>query len=287
MKIRQEYGLEDKTIIVPVNLNELLLWKYKDQLVENYKKIGNIQYPALYSLIVNLKVEFLRYALHYNLFSSDHFMWLDYGVSTRGYCDDDINGVHNIISNINPKITIGVIDPADKDYSTLMTGFCWSAIGGMITLPKNSLYFIQAWEKEFIQAVQKGFYPLEEGILTYLKIKNSQWFNIFYGNYDTIFVNYKNNNPQTSKDKPNYTMFNKLVALNKEIYAKSGFNFNEINNKNLSKEKIGEVAKLIFDYMKIDNKYYYGFHFKLLNEADFNLFNELNWIRYQKDTSFY
>lgn len=286
--IRKELGFENITTVEEIKIEDLFLYKHLDKLSDNLKKAKEkgikYEYPDLYIVVINGKLDMLQRAMNSNVYNSKNFMWLDYGILFRNFHTDDVNGILNIANNIKPKICLGLID--DKRslaYEKLMFGWNWVIISGLITFnQEDNQVFFDLWKSEAETAILKNnLYPFEEAIFYKIWKDHPSLFTIYYANYDTCIYKYtKNYKPNESKDKIKYEYFDKLVELSNILNgAKLDYplSIEDDNPKNI-------IVDTIFNFLQIDTIYKSGFKEKLNTTS---IFDQLLWLRNNSNISFY
>ena len=195
LNVRKKYSFEKLTHIIPIELNELKLYKYLNDIKMLYElkkeKVNVKSYLPEYLLVVNSKFEFFEKSLLLNPFKTYNFMWIDFGISKRGYNNIDMLKIKNIIKSPKPNVSYAIIT-SNFNCDDCKDGFIWVAAGGLITLNNtlNSIEFLKIWENVFIKCLNENIYILEEYILFYIYKYNLVNLDIFYANYDTLVLKY-------------------------------------------------------------------------------------------------
>ena len=196
---REKHNLLEKTHIIGIEYEQLpYIKKYLSATVENFKNfpVHNFQpgkETPLYILLTWSKFTLLQQAIELNPFSSSHFAWIDFGLSHIAKTNETI--LDNIINEYEDKVKIMCMKHLCKSELTDMNlyySWIWGKIAaGLITGSKNNmLTLINFFNKKVEHVIQLNRAILEEQILPLIYLENTELFNLYYGDYDHILLNY-------------------------------------------------------------------------------------------------
>lgn len=203
---RKDFGFEEITEITIIEFEDLYCYEKVRKLKEALNKFNNSNKSdkekfeftcdnSSYPVVINSKHEFLFRAMIDNKFKSNYFMWLDYGMLSRGYLPEDSDFILKIAKNPKPNVCIGLINQCNYNYEQLMIGYKYLVIGTMFTLEynRNSFKFLNKWRYYFDRSCDEGLYPYEESIFYYMYKEYPEMFSIYWGNYNTCIFKYHYN----------------------------------------------------------------------------------------------
>lgn len=191
---------ETKLKIIPLPLEE----------VEFYKDLPTINNLRLVNPIVNInpnkdtpfftiiqwsKFQFLEEAKKIMdscpEFSNDYLLWVDFGLHYIAKQFDTIlqfNPVGNMkVLCLRPTFPEEVNNPIFLRYINGRTG------GGILSVPTSRVIeYTDLFRKTKDKLLAKGFSPLEDEIITFIRVNNPELFNLYYGDYEDIVRNFNN-----------------------------------------------------------------------------------------------
>lgn len=194
---RKAYGFEAITEINVIEFEKLYCFQKFEKLKEAFNRLknGNHEFTCdnvSYPVVINSKHEFIYKTMIDNRFKSNYFMWVDYGMLSRGYLPDDSDFILKIAENPKPNVCLGLINHSNYPFEKLMTGFKYLVIGTMFTLEnnQNSYEFINKWKYYYDKACDEGLYPYEEPIFYHMYKEYPEMFTTYWGNYNTCIFKY-------------------------------------------------------------------------------------------------
>jgi hypothetical protein len=138
----EEYENENTKIII-VDKSFIYMYDYIDKLSNFNLNTNNINKDTIeYMFIMCSKTEWLRRAILYNPFKTDHFIWLDFGLRHVFKCSDDefIMKINNMKYKVYDDIRIGHIWDLNINYSfNIYKDITWYFAGGVVGGGKDEL----------------------------------------------------------------------------------------------------------------------------------------------------
>lgn len=138
----EEYENENTKIII-VDKSFIYMYDYIDKLSNFNLNTNNINKDTIeYMFIMCSKTEWLRQAILYNPFKTDHFIWLDFGLRHVFKCSDDefIMKINNMKYKVYDDIRIGHIWDLNINYSfNIYKDITWYFAGGVVGGGKDEL----------------------------------------------------------------------------------------------------------------------------------------------------
>lgn len=186
---RSSVGLGHKTYCVTMSLSDSPYIKASLIPIRNERGWSTVKDTPLYSAVTMTKFHAMSEALRTNPFDSDYFAWVDFGIShIANPC------LSNIITNLNRRVKIQVINytslalSSDRvlKYSIRRTEVCGGFFGGH----KHAISVLaKLFDREFKEFLSADQYNTEEGIVASLIALHPDLFDIYYGDYRSIFSN--------------------------------------------------------------------------------------------------
>jgi len=138
----EEYENENTKIII-VDKSFIYMYDYIDKLSNFNLNTNNINKDTIeYMFIMCSKTEWLRQAILYNPFKTDHFIWLDFGLRHVFKCSDDefVMKINNMKYKVYDDIRIGHIWDLNINYSfNIYKDITWYFAGGVVGGGKDEL----------------------------------------------------------------------------------------------------------------------------------------------------
>lgn len=170
-----------------------------DKINENRKKSVKYQNKHLkstvsYYLLTVFKFIAIKIAKDENIFNSSHFAWVDLGCNY--ICRNMREYASSIVENPRPKVTVMYIHYRSKkeleDMKHYMEyGNMCGIAANMFTVEKEYVdRFYHAMFFIFHEMTEKGVGHFEEQILTYGYDRYPELFELYYGDYYSVFQNY-------------------------------------------------------------------------------------------------
>jgi hypothetical protein len=182
-----------KFIVIP--FEDTYFYKYQDKLEENFGKYnvinrGTTKNTSLYYILTNNKFDFMDKSINENYFNSDHFIWIDFGIT---HVAKGINSIRRWIYNIPDKIRQLEINPfiEDIEYKEYFKTINHNMAGGLFSGNKENLKkYIKLYCDKFDNILNDNWHQLDEAIMAIIKKENTNLFDNYYGAYDNIINGY-------------------------------------------------------------------------------------------------
>lgn len=199
-KKRKSYGLLDHTYIIPIHLEKLPYYRYRED-IERYFAAGCVPHglnrltdTALYFIVGWSKFWAIQQAISLNPFDSGKFVWVDYGIFHLWPGKEKIKQdalISAINSEISDKISVTIINETSiqelNDMEVFYAHRRCKIVSGYFSGSKDIMqWFIDQFDIE-LQACMKLKRPnLEEAIMSVVYAKNKSNFKSHYGDYSDL-----------------------------------------------------------------------------------------------------
>lgn len=206
LRVRQEYGLRDMTIVEWLPFEDTYFYKYMDSIAEmmtvfelhNWNKEKD---TPLYVTLNNNKFDFLQRTMDKNPFGSSFYFWMDYGIQHCAQAPDEEwkevwekwpDFIRQETEKVHHLRIHTVMKPDDCDYKEyfrmIYHHIAGSLFGGHEKPMRDYIQlYIQEWEN--ILYVEK-WWQLDEAVMTIVVEKNPERFRLWYGDYDGLITNF-------------------------------------------------------------------------------------------------
>ena len=184
-----------KTLIIYEPIEQSWGYQYLDTLTElrdNY--IINNMNPnkdtPLYITLTDNKFDYISQVVKKNPFETDHFLWLDLGIT---HVAQNPEIIHDWLDKIPDKIRLLEINPyidnvEPKEY---FKNIYHNVAAGLISgSGDNMLRFCDLFKKTFTDILSQGWYQLDEAIMAMIMRNHRDLFDPYYGDYMGIISNY-------------------------------------------------------------------------------------------------
>lgn len=182
-KIREEYGLLDKTKIIKITLeNNLYMADKLDKIRKNVaKNMPPYDIPE-YILAVNSRYGYIQNAIENNYFKTDYFAWVDFSASHIV----NIPPNQKIKCLSHEKVRIGWI----ARYSNNEFVYNHHCLGGGIFSGHKEIMkeLIKLHHKEFVKLMEIGYNINDDKLLFIIMEQNPYLFDIYYSDYKNLFI---------------------------------------------------------------------------------------------------
>lgn len=183
--IQDEDYDKNNTLIIKYNKNDCYLYNYIDNLRKFNLNTDNDSKDTLeYMFIMCNKTEWIKRAIEIDIFNSDNFIWLDFGIKQVCSCSDNefIQKLNNLKFKKYDKVRIGNIWNLSLHYNiNLLKQISWYFAGGVFGGDKESLLkFADLTKETCIEIINKY-----NTIMWEVNI----WF-IIYNKYTELFSPY-------------------------------------------------------------------------------------------------
>lgn len=174
-------------VFVPITKESLYLYAHLPNLTNKVNGNPNKDTNMFFSIMCN-KTEWMREAIQKNPFSTDYFIWLDFGISKILDTTLDTSKLETAYENIR----IGSIwNPSFVHSTDPYTEICWYFAGGVFGGHKDCLLlFADIMKMEVLKFINEKQYLIWEVNFWYLIYKKHKHiFNIYFCNHDTSIIN--------------------------------------------------------------------------------------------------
>jgi len=152
---------------------------------------GRIEHETPHYIVVtNNKFWWLEQTIQQNPFSSERFMWLDFGINHVAL---NVEKIHTWIHKIPEKIRQMCINPLTEssDYNEVFhTIYHHYAAGLFSGSAEYIMKYINEYKLTTAKIYSENWYQLEEAVMTIVHNENPEWFDDYYGDYIGIIANY-------------------------------------------------------------------------------------------------
>lgn len=151
---------EENTLIIKCNKNDNYLYKYVDKLYNFKLNTDNPLKDTLeYMFTMCNKTEWIRKAIENDIFNSNNFIWIDFGIKQVCNWSEDIfiQKLDNLYYKKYEKVRIGNIWNLSMYYNVdILNEIAWYFAGGVFGGNKRSLiYFADLMKKKCVQIIEK------------------------------------------------------------------------------------------------------------------------------------
>lgn len=195
--VKKEGYDENNTTIILTDKTDIYLYSYENLLINNVYTDNPNKDTLGYFFIMCNKTEWIKEAIKVDPFSSDNFIWIDFGIRHIFKSNTDlefINKLDNLQNKKYDNIRIGSIWNLDVTYDiNLYRQITWWFAGGVFGGNKNSLLLFSDKMREKCLSIIKNHKILfwEVNIWYLIYIENKELFNPYYCSHDcSIIDNY-------------------------------------------------------------------------------------------------
>lgn len=200
---RLEYGFDDITQYIELDLNEMWTYQYKEKVEKNREKYWPTADPRSQTdshLITCNKFDFILKVMERNPFKTSKFGWIDCFLHENGskICEDySPELIVDVLNNITEKYHIQILNVNDKKFTLkehkkeFFMNYRWVMCGCFFTCGKEIGKKILNHLKEiFIETTEQGYGHAEE--MLYLEILDKYYEDIerSYGDYGQLINNF-------------------------------------------------------------------------------------------------
>ena len=182
-KVREEYGLLNKTKIIKITIEDNLYMIDKIHIIRENVKKNNPPYDiAEYILAVNSRYSYIENAIKNNYFKTDYFAWIDFSASHIVTFPPH----KKITYSSHDKIRIGWI----ARYSNNEFTYNHHCLGGVIFVGYKEimLELIKIHHKEFIKLMEMGYNINDDKLLFIIMEQNPYLFDTYFSDYKNLFI---------------------------------------------------------------------------------------------------
>lgn len=183
-----------KTKFVPMSFEDFPLTKYRDQILENRKKMPDFdnRNTASYYLLCMARYAMLKQVIAENPFGSTHFSWLNICIERMGW--QNLAQLPRVFEINRDKFSTCYIDYQRKDNyleNVMRHGRC-SMCSGFFT---GNAHFMKTFcdriEQAFLECLEKGYGHADEQLFSLVYFDDPSIFDVYYGDYTEMITNYE------------------------------------------------------------------------------------------------
>jgi hypothetical protein len=186
-KIRSEFGLLEKTVIIGITVqNNLYMYDELDKIRKNVSKNVSPYNIAEYVLSVNSRYNYLKDAITNDYFGSDFYAWVDF---SAGHIVDIPTNFKISYSGIN-KIRIAWISRIKKENDKLKFAFNHYCLGGGIFVAHREimLELIKIHDIQFRELADVGYCINDDKLLFIIFEKYPHLFDVYHCGYKSLLT---------------------------------------------------------------------------------------------------
>lgn len=195
-KMRRDANLLHKTLFIVMNLREFSFYYYVPKIIMNREKIpveNPVKHTPDYFILTVSKFEMMEIAITKNPFNSNHFTWVDFGISRidKSLTVEDyrksLTLLHdNFMAMFIHYRTEKDISDRRRFHTNVSTTFAAGCFSGKTEIMS---FICSEIRKEFIDLINKGYGYAEETIMFEVYLKHRDMFNTYPGDYYSVISN--------------------------------------------------------------------------------------------------
>ena len=193
-ELRNSLAKDAKTVYIEKSISEYDHYNFiKDSLIKTYGN-RNRRVTRSYFLTMTFKMVALLIASQRDDFKTPYFCWLDLGCSHVAPTNFQ-NAIEQILQNPNTGVSVCSIHYHGAKELEDTTEYCINGkcglAGTLLTADKihiTKLY--PRYMRILYEHVEKSIWYSDEQILTYCYYRHPEIFNIYYGDYSSVLLNY-------------------------------------------------------------------------------------------------
>jgi len=184
----------DKTIFVKINKQTIYLYSYIDKIINFSLNASNSTKDTIdYIIIMCNKTEWIKQAIELDLYKTEQFVWVDFGIRHVFNCSD--NDYRNKIEALNcksfDKVRIASIwnlntHSNQNYYTTIMWYFAGGVFGGQ---KDKLLLFAELTKKKCLDIIEtKGTLMWEVNVWYLIYQENNELFSTYYCDHNNNII---------------------------------------------------------------------------------------------------
>ena len=197
---RAEKKLLHKTLIIKKEYSELRFYDMREEL-EIYKKEHPLMNSLLnkdsanYIVLTWNKIFFVEDVMKLNPFNTNYFGWIDFGLYNIVMRDTMPSNIYETLTPTTKKIKMlelhHVFDKETVNIYNYCAYFRWKYAGGLWTGHTSTLpTLFSHFKKQLFEILSLRIFAHEETIFALTYSKNKDLFELYYGSYPQILINY-------------------------------------------------------------------------------------------------
>ena len=197
---REKYSL--KTKMIPMTLEELSLYKYKEpieKIMQNPEFQDGLAVPdcpevtqPLYDIVVWSKIPLVSKTIDINPFNTSHFVWLDFGIHRQMLKESMLN--KPLLSDIPDKIKLLCLRypiTEDLDIKKFYKSHSNRLSATMITGSAENFKILHHYfEQEIERCLNQNLVNNDRSLLCQIFLKHPELFELYYGWWGEQITNY-------------------------------------------------------------------------------------------------
>lgn len=195
---RKEFGLSNKTTVIGQDFKQLPYYKYKNLMEAGWKQHTPVfphKLTVYYSMLMWCKPEFIGRTIVDNVFNSDHFGWIDFGL-THFTGTSYVPNLNVGYSNKIKMMQINYFSPKTVDVSKNKRHYqlILDHIAGTLFCGRADYLekFIMFFNHKVLSALQDGYVPTDEPLYPLIIMEHPELFELYYGDFRYLLTNYDN-----------------------------------------------------------------------------------------------
>jgi hypothetical protein len=198
--------LPEYNTIIPFKFSDMYYYPYMDVLKSNvrYNTNSPTKDSIEYMMIQCYKTEWMRRAIELDLYHTEQYMWIDFGIHhVFEKSVDSISHLHQLVHSVeNYKTSLVRIPFMNLFYIEQYDPYrwpCWYFAGGVFGGHKDSLIKFADYMKEYCLRIikEKNWIMWEINIWAFIRKDHKELFDLYYGGHDdSIFLNYTSSQHQ-------------------------------------------------------------------------------------------
>lgn len=144
----------------------------------------------LYISLVNNKFWFMEESINENIYKSDRFLWMDFGIN---HVAEYPESIRRWFRNMPEKIRCLEcnLNLDNDNYREYFTEIHHNTAGGIISgTCDNMLKYVKLCQVQAVKILEDNWYQLEEAIMGMVTRDNPELFDNFYGSFNNYIIGY-------------------------------------------------------------------------------------------------
>lgn len=241
---RKEYQLEHKTIVIGQDFKHLPYYKYKNIMTAAWSKNTPVfphKLSVYYSMLMWCKTEFIGRTMVDNIFNSQYFGWIDFGLAhftgTSFVPNLNVDYTDKIkmmqINYFSPK-TIDFNKYGKRHYCLILDHIAGTLFSGRADYIEQ---YILLFTNKVLTALNDNYVPTDEPLIPLIIMEHPELFNLYYGDFKNLLSNYS----ETQFEKSNHDFGKDKI-----------FNLLNTSKAEDNHEKVFSAAKQLLSFNKFD-----------------------------------
>lgn len=184
----------EKTRFIKINKQTIYLYAYIDKIINFSLSDANSTKDTLdYIIIMCNKTEWIKEAIELDLYKTDQFVWVDFGIRHIFNCSDDEyrSKIESLSFKTYDNVRIASIwDLNTQSSNDCYTNIMWYFAGGVFGGKKDKLLlFAELMRKRCLDIIEnKGTLMWEVNVWYLIYQENIGLFDTYYGNHNNSII---------------------------------------------------------------------------------------------------